>query len=284
MPHRHHELGPMTRLDAPTEISIPTRLIRDGYLKIVGPAWKTPAGADRFTLFIPVDLLGDPSTQVLLRDEYAGDGYEARERRLTDQLLPTNCLFLDIGAHWGIYSLHALTASADVQVIAVEPDPDNLIHLIYNLASNRLDGRAKVVAAAVADRAGSQWLKRNTAMGHHLFEDRARAGRKAIAVPTVTIDDLVAECDPDGVRPVWIKLDIEGRERAALAGAVTVLRAGRVAGILWESNAGGMVNPETEDIVAMLREHGFTTHEVNRHYRLSVPLKGAVPNLGSAEK
>jgi len=272
----------MTGPDTPTEICIPTRLIRDGYLEIAGPTWKTPEGAKRFTLFVPVDLLGDPSTQVLLRDEYAGDGYEARERRLTDRLLPPDCLFLDIGAHWGIYSLHALTASADIQVVAVEPDPNNLTHLIYNLAANRLDGRAKVVSAAVADRAGSQWLKRNTAMGHHLFEDRARAGREAIAVPTVTIDDLVAECDPDGVRPVWIKLDIEGRERAALAGAVTVLRAGRVAGILWESNAGGVVNPETEDIVAMLLEHGFTTHEVNQHYRLSVPLNGAAPNLGSA--
>jgi len=270
----------MTGPDTPTEICIPTRLIRDGYLEIAGPTWKTPEGAKRFTLFVPVDLLGDPSTQVLLRDEYAGDGYEARERRLTDQLLPPDCLFLDIGAHWGIYSLHALTASTDIQVVAVEPDPNNLTHLTYNLVANRLDGRARVVAAAVADRAGSQWLKRNTAMGHHLFEERARAGPEAIEVLTVTIDDLVAECDPDGVRPVWIKLDIEGRERAALAGAITVLRAGRVAGILWESNAGGMVNPETEDIVAMLLEHGFTTHEVNQHYRLSVPLSGAAPNLG----
>jgi FkbM family methyltransferase len=272
----------MTGLDAPTEISIPRRLIRNGYIEIAGPAWKTEEGVERFTLFIPVDLLGDPSTQVLLRDEYAGDGYEARERRLTDRLLPPDCLFLDIGAHWGIYSLHALTASADIQVVAVEPDPNNLIHLKHNLAANRLDGRAKVVAAAVADRAGSQWLKRNTAMGHHLFEDRARAGCDAIAVPTVTIDDLVAESDPNGVRPVWIKLDIEGRERAALAGAVTVLRAGRVAGILWESNAGGMVNPETEDIIAVLFQHGFTTHEVNQYYRLSVPHNGAALNLGLA--
>jgi FkbM family methyltransferase len=272
----------MTGLDAPTEISIPTRLIRDGYLEIAGPAWKTPEGVERFTLFIPVDLLGDPSTQVLLRDEYAGDGYEERERRLTDRLLPPDCLFLDVGAHWGIYSLHALTASADIQVVSVEPDPNNLSHLIHNLAANGLDGRAKVVAAAVADRAGFQWLKRNTAMGHHLFEDRSRAGCDAIAVRTVTIDDLVAECDPDGVRPVWIKLDIEGRERAALAGAVTVLSAGRVAGILWESNAGGMVNPETEDIVAMLFDYGFTTHEVNQYYRLSVPHNGAALNLGLA--
>lgn len=264
-------------MNTPAHIKIPKRLIRDGYIQVAGPAWRSDDGIDRFTLYIPVALLDDPSTQVLLRDEYSGEGYEARERRLTDQLLPKGCLFLDIGAHWGIYSLHALTASVDARVVAVEPDPTNLEHLRFNLAKNDPDQRANVVAAAVAAEPGCLWLRRNTAMGHHLTKDPERAGGNALQVTVVTVDDLVERFDPDGRRPVWIKLDVEGREYAALRGAVDTLASGRVAGVLWEARAGGLANPEAEAIAALLLRHGLATHEINEDYRLSIPADGPRP-------
>jgi FkbM family methyltransferase len=265
-------------VNTPNHINIPHRLIRDGYIRVAGPAWRRDDGADRFSFYIPVGLLDDPSTQILLRDEYSGSGYEAQERRLLDELLPTGCLFLDIGAHWGIYSLHVLTASVDAWVVAVEPDPTNLEHLRYNLALNDRDNRATVVGAAVAAEAGAVWLRRNTAMGHHLTKDPNRAGDNALEVSAVTIDELVARFDPTGRRPVWIKLDIEGRERAALEGASAALSSGRVAGILWEVRAGGLVNPETGAITALLRGHGLITREINEDYRLSVPAGSSTSN------
>lgn len=263
-----------------TQIKIPKRLIRDGYIRVAGPAWRDADGGDRFSLYIPTALLDDPSTQILLREEYSGSGYEARERRLTDQLLPNGSLFLDIGAHWGIYTLHALTAPANVSVVAVEPDPINLEHLRYNLCENDPEGRATIVAAAVAAETGSLWLRRNTAMGHHLARNPDRAGDNAITVPVVTIDELVGRFDPGGYRPVWIKLDIEGRESAALEGAIHTLRSGRIAGVLWEARAGGRVNPEAEDIQAFLEGHGLTTWYINEDSRLSMPVGGPAPDLG----
>ena len=262
------------------QLKIPKRLIRDGYIRVAGPAWRDADGGERFSLFIPTALLDDPSTQVLLREEYSGLGYEARERRLTDQLLPDGGLFLDIGAHWGIYTLHALTAPAKVSVVAVEPDLINLEHLRYNLAENDPEGRATIVAAAVASETGSLWLRKNTAMGHHLARNPYRDGDNAVKVSIVTIDDLVARFDPRGFRPVWIKLDIEGRERAALEGAIDTLRSGRVAGILWEVRSGGRVNPEAEDIQAFLESHGLTTWFINVDSRLSTPADGPSPDLG----
>lgn len=266
-------------MKSPTHINIPKRLIRDGYIRVSGPAWRREDGGDRFSLFIPVALLDDPSTQILLRDEYSGLGYEARERRLTDRLLPSGCLFLDIGAHWGIYSLHVLTGPVEARVVAVEPDPTNLEHLRYNLSENDPHGRVTVVAAAVAAEAGSVWLRRNTAMGHHLTADPDRAGPDASKVVAVTIDDLVARFDPTENRPVWIKLDIEGRERAALVGAGATLRSGRVAGVLWEARAGGLPNPEAEAISALLRDHGLVTKTINEDYRLSMPGDAPPPDL-----
>lgn len=266
-------------MQTPTHIKIPKRLIRDGYIRVAGPAWRGDDGKDRFSLCIPVAMLDDPSTQVLLRDEYAGSGYEARERGLMDQLLPRGCLFLDIGAHWGIYSLHALSAPVEARVVAVEPDPTNLEHLRYNLAENDLEGRATVVAAAVAAEAGSLWLRRNTAMGHHLTKDPERAGDNALEVSAVTIDELVQRFDSAGGCPIWIKIDIEGRERAALEGAATSLRSGRVAGVLWEARAGGLVNPEAEAISAYLLGHGLVTREINEDYRLSIPANSTMPDI-----
>ena len=90
------------------QIKIPKRLIRDGYIRVAGPAWRDADGGERFSLFIPTALLDDPSTQVLLREEYSGLGYEARERRLTDQLLTDGGLFLDIGALRGVSTPPAL--------------------------------------------------------------------------------------------------------------------------------------------------------------------------------
>lgn len=269
----------MTDAAQPTEILVPERLIRDGYVCFSGPAWKTGDGANRFTLCVPVALLNDPSTQFLLRAEYAGAGYEADERRLVDRLLPPDCLFLDIGAHWGIHTLHALSAHVGVQVIAVEPDRENLIHLARNLAENRYEDRVTVVAAAAAERTGTQWLRRNTAMGHHVMSDPDRAGPGALAVRAVTIDALVAEAGSDRARPIWIKLDIEGRERAALEGAAAVLDSGRVAGILWEARVGGLVNPDSGAIVEFLDAHGFASYVVSDDYRLSVPIGRTISGL-----
>jgi FkbM family methyltransferase len=260
-------------------LNVPKRLIRDGYIRVAGPAWRTDDAEDRFSLFIPVDLLGDPSAQFLLREEHDGAGYEARERRIMDRLLPPKCLFLDIGAHWGIYSLHALTAPVDAFVVAVEPDPINLRHLHYNVVENGSEGRVAVIAAAVAAEAGVSWLRRNTSMGHHLARNSSRAGDNAVEVVTVTIDDLVAQFDSGGHRPIWVKLDIEGREMTALQGAIKTLASGRIAGILWEARAGGRDNPEAETIVELLHGHGLVTWVINEDYRLSIPAGGSAPDL-----
>lgn len=256
------------------QIQVPKRLIRDGYIRVTPTAWRGANGGDRYTLCIPVDLLDDPSTRILLRDEFDGPGYEARERQLLDTLLSPNSLFLDIGAHWGIYCLHVLSAPLNVRVVAVEPDPTNLRHLRYNLAENGAMGRARVVAAAAAGTTGSLWLRQNTAMGHHVTANPERVDIAALEVETVTIDDLVRRFDAedgDGGRPICIKIDIEGRERLALEGAVNTLRSGRVAGVLWEARVGGVANPDALEIAAFLQQHGLTTEEINPDYRLSTP-------------
>lgn len=254
-------------------LNIPHRLIRDGYIHLDGTIGR-PGGVSRDYVFcIPLDMLEDPSTQFLLREEFDGPGYETEERRLLDTLLPSESLFLDIGAHWGIYSLHVLSSRARARVVAVEPDTTNLRHLRNNLVKNRVEDRAEIVGAAVAAAAGHGWLRRNTAMGHHLSATPGEG--VAREVQTTTIDSLIEEFDPEGRRAVWIKMDIEGRELSAFQGATRSLDQGRIKGVLWEARVGGVPNPDMALITRFLRDHGMTTRAVTDDYRLSVPRSAA---------
>ena len=57
-------------------------------------------------------------------------------------------VFLDIGAHWGLYALCAHSAHLFDRVVAIEPDPRNLAQLQANLFLNDLTGAIDVVAPA----------------------------------------------------------------------------------------------------------------------------------------
>jgi len=249
-------------------LNVPKRLIRDGYIRLDGSARRAKDISRDYVLCIPLDMLEDPSTQILLRAEFAGQGYETQERRLLDTLLPPECLFLDIGAHWGVYTLHVLSARPSARVVAVEPDSTNLSHLRNNLTENGLDDRVEVVDAAIAATTGRGWLRRNTSMGHHL--STTPGGGAAREVKTTTIDAIVEKFDPADKRAVWIKMDIEGREWAAFKGAARSLGRGRIAGVLWEARVGGVANPDAAVITDYLRNLGMTTRAVNDDYRLSV--------------
>lgn len=250
-------------------LDIPRRLIRNGYIYLDETTGRPDSISRDYVLCIPLDMLEDPSTQFLLRAEYDGPGYEPEERRLLDTMLPPECLFLDIGAHWGIYTLHVLSSLSDARVVAVEPDGENLRHLRHNLLENDLGDRADIVDAAIAATDGHGWLRRNTSMGHHLAATPGDG--VAREVPTTTIDSLVERFDPEAKRDIWVKLDIEGRELAAFQGAAHSLGAGRIAGVLWEARVGGIENPDVVVITNYLRDQGMTTRSINDDYRLSVP-------------
>jgi len=138
--------------------------------------------------------------------------YEIELQRLIHAAVKPGQVFYDVGANVGFFSLLASAAVAPLgQVIAFEPLPRNLELLRANLALN--DVRNVLIhEAAVAD-----------CPGHARFTDDASPsmGRmttdEGITVPTVAIDDLVAAgtLPPPDV----IKMDIEGAESLALAGA-----------------------------------------------------------------
>lgn len=247
------------------DLKIPLRYIVGDQLMV--PCHRTPG---RYTMPIPISMLSDEAALLLIHQEL-GPGWEREERDLLDGVLGKGAVFVDIGAHWGIHSLHAATAGATV--VAVEPDPFNLAMLEAWLAANGLRDRATVVAAALADRVGGAYIRRNTTMGHALlfdppdpaavFRSGPFAGQPVYSpVQALRLDGIAL---PYG-RPVMLKIDVEGAELSVLRGATDHLASRRVTHILWEMNA------HYDEIARLLLDHGYASAPLNSQNALSTLL------------
>jgi len=121
---------------------------------------------------------------------------------------------LDCGANIGTFTKTALASGARL-VVAIELAPVTLECLRRNVANEIAQGRVIVYPKGVWDRDASLDLALNehNAGANSVVMDR---GRQKVRVPLTTIDKIVGEL---GLRQVdFIKMDIEGAEKQALAG------------------------------------------------------------------
>ena len=171
--------------------------------------WETPLGR-----FWGSDRDGR-ELDLLTLEQAAGDIYEQRQVSVR-----ANDVVVDVGAHLGTFTRIALARGAR-RVIAVEPDPVNAACFARTFAPEIADGRVTLVVAAAWHSPGSLTfeLGNSTQTGHVTDSESARA----VAVRAVTLDEVVQELKLDRVD--FIKMDIEGAERHALAGARTLLAA-----------------------------------------------------------
>lgn len=127
--------------------------------------------------------------------------------------------FVDVGSHWGWYSLRFAKEScfdrADIH--AFEPDDVNRNQLYANLFLNKLHNRIRVHDYALSDKEGE-------ATFNH-YEENNR-GRSCIAedgnmlVQTIMLDAVLK---PQG-QVVGIKIDVEGHEFKVISGMTELLK------------------------------------------------------------
>lgn len=186
-------------------------------------------GLPRYRMPIPRSFLPDPGINYLVERERAGIGYEFATRSFLDAHLMPGDLFIDVGAHWGIMSLHAATRwPGQITVLACEGAPRNQVNLQRWVTENDLGGSIEIIRSAIADRTGRGEMRPQSTMGHSL--EMAENG----SVEVTTIDDLLAARPHLANCRVIVKIDVEGSEDQVIAGMAKLLASGRVAALIWE--------------------------------------------------
>ena len=123
--------------------------------------------------------------------------------------------FVDCGAYDGdtLLGLAEWTGGTFRHAVAFEADPRNFVRLEHQIAANqRLSGRTRAVPVAVG---GTRSRLRFEASG---MGNAALSAAGNIEVDCVPLDEVL-----DAETPTYIKMDIEGAEMDALAGAAKVI-------------------------------------------------------------
>jgi FkbM family methyltransferase len=191
-------------------------------------------------------------------EDFARGVYEPSTRKLFRELLPTAEVFIDAGAHIGLFSVLAgRYGNPGLTVYAFEPDPYNQRAFRWNLDLNRCRN-VNLFPGAVSDKNGlARLLISDGTIGSSLILGRTRiGGTHFLEVDTYALDSVLKDT---ASKSILVKLDIEGAEIQALQGMAATLRGAQRMAIICEVNpealaAGGR---KPTDLVAVLRGAGL---------------------------
>ena len=207
--------------------------------------WETPLGR-----FWGTERDGR-ELDLLTLEQAVGDIYEQQAVAVHD-----SDVVIDVGAHLGTFTRIALRHGAR-QVVAVEPDPVNAACFERTFAPEIAGGRVRLVQAAAWHSPGS--LKFELGNASQTGHVAGPGSGQAVSVRAVTLDQMTDELKLGRVD--FIKMDIEGAERHALAGARRILAADkpRLAICIYHA-------PDDPDVVPrVVREANGTYQTFSRH-------------------
>lgn len=145
---------------------------------------------------------------------------------LSGQENSSKAMFVDVGANVGSYTILA-AGVAGASAVCIEPSPSTFDRLTRNVHANGLDDRVMLVQAAVGDKAGEIRFSMDRDCENQVV-DETYQGTSAL-VPLMTIDKIL-----DGCSPTMVKMDVEGFEEQAIAGATQMLNDPNLQAILLE--------------------------------------------------
>lgn len=178
--------------------------------------------------------------------------------------LPACGTAIDAGSNIGIFAANfARMAGPSGRVIAVEMMPATAQSLKQTIALNDLRN-VEVVENALSDAPGQTLtigMPDEAHFGQASIVRNKTEGSAAIAVTTTTLDAITAGMERVNV----IKMDLEGAEAIALAGAVRTLQI--TDAILYESS------PGDDDIDAVLLANGFAIRRIDGLNKLAEKIR-----------
>jgi FkbM family methyltransferase len=234
---------------------------------ILPSSLKHPDATSRFNLIFPSNFGSDAGAQHLVLNECA-DGYELPTRNLIERTLRSGDLFVDVGAHWGFFTLQAATHPAGkIDVISFEPEPINAFVLSENVLKNKLADVVTVISAACGNTYGFASLVTASTMGHSIrgvaLQASAPRGQTKW-VPVVPLDAAIAQLRRRSEQQVILKIDAEGYEPEIVEGAKSTIKEGRIKLIIWECGDAFFNRNQYTPIMQMI---SFLSEQGFRHFQ-----------------
>jgi FkbM family methyltransferase len=179
-------------------------------------------------------------------------------------LLADRDVYVDVGAHLGLYS--CIAAKLDKYVIAVEPHPLNLQLLYRNFQLNGLDRNFEVHAAALSERQQIGSLFGGQQGGSLLERWAGNQSNYETIIYINTLDHLLEGRFLD--QRLVIKIDVEGNEHSLLLGALNTLDRKPPPAWMVEigltENFAGSINPHYFDVFEIFLSRGYQASPLAR--------------------
>ncbi|WP_320171288.1 FkbM family methyltransferase [Maridesulfovibrio sp.] len=237
---------------------------RDEWLRVPS-VFKNDSGQPEFEMLLAKRQMRDPGTASLYSRETRTGGFEYASRAFIHAHIRPGDLFIDVGAHFGLYTLTAaMKFPGKVNVLAVEPHPDNVGRLKLWTEFNECRKQVIIAECAASDRSGRSILNLNSSMGHSLLPYPQNNTARKLEVRLETLDRLVSLTEfAESDCRIFIKIDTEGHEYQVLTGALGLLKSGRVAAVIWEKGHFQGTEAGLKEFalsLALLRDLGFESY------------------------
>lgn len=214
----------------------------------------------------------------LSKQLFVGGCIEPNELALLARILAPGTVFVDAGAHEGLYSLFAARRIGDSgRVLAFEPSQREFSRLNRNLALNKL-ANVQAFRTALSNCNGSVELLiaedehsgQNT-LGEFVHQDIGCLRRETVEAET--LDSVVAR---EGLERLDVlKIDVEGAEARLLEGSVGVLRTMRPIVFFEASDSALQQQGSSLDrLLGILRSTGYLVYGFAAETGLPVRIQG----------
>lgn len=187
-------------------------------------------------------------------------------------------IVIDVGAYFGLFSIIAASGKGAGKIIAIEPNPNTLPKLRYNIKLNNCQTKIEVAGKACGSHRSTLKLMipkgRKTSSGAQmeLSELNDKTGwENAGMVEVVPLDDFVQAQEIS--RIAAIKIDAEGFEMKVLSGAQGILMHSKPV-IIVEILEYGLLLKVTE----FLQQFGYSTRKPLDGYLLNSENPNGVSN------
>ena len=169
-------------------------------------------------------------------------------------------IVIDVGAHVGTFAVKAAELVGDKGlVVAIEPEPRNLVFLERNIESHNLSN-VNIVRKAILDKETTVRLYLRHLSGHHSV---LYPSRNYIEVEADTLDNIVSQLGLDHVD--FVKIDAEGVELEILRGAERTLASPGVKLCIAAYHVLPDGQPQLPSIISYLVSRQFQTQIYKKH-------------------